>query len=178
MILGESADQGRRILRQIIRVRYDQPVTTSLMYAAKRLEQVIRARLDEMLKDSEVTTLQYTALTALADKDGISGARLARESFVTPQSMAEMLKLLQDRGYIRRETNPESRREYLVYITDAGRAFVANLEREAAALEARMVIDLTPREVAAFRNALALSWAALRDVESVPADVASISAAR
>ena len=44
--------------------------TPSLLYAVKRLELVIRAHLDDVLRGSGVTTPQYTALTVLAHRDG------------------------------------------------------------------------------------------------------------
>jgi DNA-binding MarR family transcriptional regulator len=136
--------------------------TPSLLYSVKRLELVIRARLDEMLRDSEVTTLQYTALTVLALHDGISAAQLARDSFVTPQSMADMLRLLEQRGLIRRVPNPQSKRELLVHITDDGRALLREYASAAAALEARMTASLSSKETAAFRESLHAMWEALR----------------
>ncbi|MCX4538069.1 MarR family winged helix-turn-helix transcriptional regulator [Streptomyces sp. NPDC002596] len=130
----------------------------SLLYLVKRLELAIRAQLDEMLRDSGVTTLQYTALTVLAHRDGISAAQLARDSFVTPQSMADMLRLLDNCGLIRREPNPQSKREVLVHISDAGRAFLRDYAAPVAELEDRVLEGLTPAEAAAFRSALQTGW--------------------
>lgn len=56
----------------------------SLLSMAKQLQLVVRARLDEILKDASITALQYTALTVLDHHDGLSSAQLARDSFVTP----------------------------------------------------------------------------------------------
>ncbi|MEX0427282.1 MarR family winged helix-turn-helix transcriptional regulator [Nocardioides sp. DS6] len=134
----------------------------SLLYAVKRLELVIRARLDEMLRDSGVTTLQYTALTVLAHRDGISTAQLARDSFVTPQSMADMLRPLEARGLITREANPQSRRELLVHLTDAGRALLQEYADAAAALEQRMTAGFSATQVTALRAALQRAWESLR----------------
>lgn len=53
------------------------------LYLVKRLELAIRARMDEVLRPHGLTTLQFTALTALRDRDGLSSAQLARRSFVT-----------------------------------------------------------------------------------------------
>ncbi|MBL7500856.1 MarR family transcriptional regulator [Frankia sp. CNm7] len=135
----------------------------SLLYAVKRLELVIRSHLDVMLLGSGVTTPQYTALTVLDHRDGVSAAKLARDSFVTPQAMADMLRALADRGLIRRAANPESKRERLVYITDDGRRLLGKYADAADEIARRMVSDLAADEVAAFRDALDLSWIALRD---------------
>jgi len=134
----------------------------SLLYAVKQLELVVRARLDDMLRGSGVTTPQYTALTVLAHRDGISAAQLARDSFVTPQSMAEMLRLLERRGLVRRSPNPASRRELRVHLTDEGRALMASYDDALAALERELTEGLTAAEVAAFRRTVATLWDSAR----------------
>lgn len=146
----------------VIAVVSPAPTTGNLMYLTKRLEQAIRSLLDDRLREHGLTSLQYTALAELALRDGVSGARLARDSFVTPQSMAEMLRLMQDRGYIRRVRNERNRREYLVRITPAGRKLVDRLEPEVRELEARMVEGLTSPQAELFRRALQSAGAALR----------------
>jgi DNA-binding MarR family transcriptional regulator len=135
--------------------------TPSLLYAVKRLELVIRAHLDEVLRGSGVTTPQYTALSVLAHRDGISAAQLARNSFVTPQAMADMLRALQQRGLIRRIPNPDSRRERLVCITAAGRRFMRDHADAVDAIEGTMTAGLTGASTDAFRHGLTVAWQAL-----------------
>src|ERR671923_2092617 len=95
--------------------------TPSLLYMVKQVELVVRAHLDELVKPAGITALQYTALTVLERHDGLSAAQLARDSFVTAQSMADLVRSLESRGLVRRERNPQSRRELLILLTDAGR---------------------------------------------------------
>jgi DNA-binding MarR family transcriptional regulator len=73
-------------------------MSASLLYLIKRTELAVRARLEELLKPAGITALQYTALTVLQRRDGISAAQLARDSFVTAQSMADMVRALERRG--------------------------------------------------------------------------------
>jgi DNA-binding MarR family transcriptional regulator len=145
-------------------------VSPSLLYSAKRLELVIRARLDEALRGSGVTTLQYTALTVLAHRDGVSAAQLARASFVTPQSMADMLRALEQRALIRRTANPASKRELLVHLTRTGRSLLAAHASRAAAIEARMTAGLDDAGRDALRAALVLAWANLTDWPTARSD--------
>jgi DNA-binding MarR family transcriptional regulator len=128
----------------------------------KSLELVIRAHLDEMLRGSGITTPQYTALTVLAHRDGISAAQLARDSFVTPQAMADMLGMLQQRGLVQRTRNPDSRRELLVHITDEGRRLLLDYATAARAIEDRMTAGLTRVRIDEFRQSLTDMWRALR----------------
>ena len=134
----------------------------SLLYSVKRLELAIRARLDDMLKDAGVTTLQYTALTVLARRSGLSASQLARDSFVTPQSMADMLRLLEARGLVVRSGNARNRRESLVQITDAGQALLQAYAEAAASLEERLTSGLLPEDRARFGDILQTAWDTMR----------------
>ncbi len=134
---------------------------TSLLYLIKRTELVVRARLEELLKPAGVTALQYTALTVLERHDGISAAQLARDSFVTAQSMADMVRALESRGLIRREPNPANRRERLILLADPGRRLLAEYAEPARRIEERMTSGMDAGETAAFRAALNEAWRSL-----------------
>ncbi|WP_327417326.1 MarR family winged helix-turn-helix transcriptional regulator [Streptomyces sp. NBC_01233] len=136
-------------------------MSTSLLYLVKRTELAVRARLEELLKPAGITALQYTALTVLERHDGISAAQLARDSFVTAQSMADMVRALESRGLIHREPNPANRRERLILLADAGRRLLEEYAEPARGLEGRMVADLTDEEVEQFREALNRTWRSL-----------------
>ncbi|MGW7271999.1 MarR family winged helix-turn-helix transcriptional regulator [Streptomyces sp. NPDC054864] len=133
-------------------------MSTSLLYLVKRTELAVRARLEEMLRPAGITALQYTALTVLERHDGISAAQLARDSFVTAQSMADMVRALESRGLIRREPNPANRRERLILLTGAGRRLLADYTEPARRLEERMVAEMSAKEADAFRKALNEAW--------------------
>ncbi|MFD4256924.1 MarR family winged helix-turn-helix transcriptional regulator [Streptomyces sp. NPDC058534] len=136
-------------------------MSPSLLYLVKRTELAVRARLEELLKPVGITALQYTALTVLERHDGISAAQLARDSFVTAQSMADMVRALESRGLIRREPNPANRRERLILLADAGRRLLAEYAEPAAALEERMLAGLDAEEIDRFRDALNHAWRSL-----------------
>lgn len=150
---GDGAADGRRPAGD--------KAPPSLLYMVKRLELAVRSNLDDIVRPAGVTALQYTALTVLERHDGLSAAQLARDSFVTAQSMADMVRALEGRGLIRRERNPASRRELLIHLTGAGRALLAELAEPVRLLERRMIDDLTARQEDQFRQALASAWRAL-----------------
>jgi DNA-binding MarR family transcriptional regulator len=144
-----------------LEARHAESQHPSLLYAVKRVEQAIRSHLDDLLKPAGITALQYTALTVLERHDGLPAARLARNSFVTAQSMADMVRLLEQRGLIISEQNPRSRRELLIRLTDAGRQLLDDYAGSVAALENRMVGDFSPRQRDQFGSALAAAHRAL-----------------
>jgi DNA-binding MarR family transcriptional regulator len=130
----------------------------SLLYLVKQLELSVRARLTDLVRPAGVTALQYTALTVLERHDGLSTAQLARNSFVTAQAMADMVKVLETRGLIRRERNPGNRREMLIYLTGEGIALLKELAEPVRRLEEEMTRDL---DAAQLRQSLGAAWQAL-----------------
>lgn len=133
----------------------------SLLYMVKQVELVVRSHLDELVKPSGITALQYTALTVLQRHDGLSAAQLARDSFVTAQSIADLVRSLEGRGLIRRERNPHNRRELRILLTDAGRELLDRHAGPVRELEERMVGQLTAHQTEQFRAALSTAWHAL-----------------
>jgi len=136
-------------------------VSTSPLYLLKRTEPAVRARLEELLGPAGITALQYTALTVLERHDGISAARLARDSFVTARSVADTVRALESRNLIRREPDPANRRERLVLLAEPGRRLLAEYAGPARAREERVVVGLDAEEVDALREALTGAWRSL-----------------
>lgn len=136
----------------------DRPLT---LYLVKRLELAIRARMDEALRPHGLTTLQFTALTALRERDGLSSAQLARRSFVTPQTMNEMVRWLDDRGYVARRRDPDNRRVLLLTLTDTGRALLHRCDPLVAAIEEEMLGAVPDVQHPLFRQSLELGYTAL-----------------
>ncbi|MGW3420562.1 MarR family winged helix-turn-helix transcriptional regulator [Streptomyces phaeochromogenes] len=133
----------------------------SLLYMVKQVELVVRSRLDDLLKPTGITALQYTSLTVLERHDGLSAAQLARDSFVTAQSVADVIRSLETRGLVRRERNPRNRRELLILLTESGRDVLARHAEPVRELEERMVRDLTAHQTDQFRQALSKAWQSL-----------------
>src|ERR1700758_5258063 len=106
-----------------------------LLYLLKQVELAARARLDDIVRPVGLTALQYTALTVLERHDDMTSARLARNSFVTAQSMADMIAILESRGLIERRRDASDRRRLLVALTPAGRALLDHCREAVAELE-------------------------------------------
>ncbi|MFG2282616.1 MarR family winged helix-turn-helix transcriptional regulator [Streptomyces asoensis] len=133
----------------------------SLLYMVKQVELVVRSHLDELVRPSGITALQYTALTVLERHDGLSAAQLARDSFVTAQSIADLVRSLEGRGLVRRERNPRNRRELLILLTEEGRELLDRHSGPVRELEERMVRELTAHQTEQLRTALSKAWHAL-----------------
>ena len=133
----------------------------SLLYAVKQVELAVRAHLDELLRPAGITALQYTALTVLDRRAGLTTAELARNSFVTPQAMGDLVTALERRSLIERHHDPAHRRRLLISLTPAGQELLAEFAEPVRELEERMVAGLTPEERSSFAAYLNRSRAAL-----------------
>jgi DNA-binding MarR family transcriptional regulator len=130
------------------------PAEPMLMYLVKQLELAVRSRLDDLFRPIGLTPLQYTALTVLERHPDLSSAQLARNSFVTAQSMADMITTLEGRGLIQRHRDRADRRRLVVALTADGRELLDRYRDQIAALEAQMLAGLTKAEITALRRSL------------------------
>jgi DNA-binding MarR family transcriptional regulator len=135
----------------------------TLMYVIKQVELASRARLDELFRPIGMTALQYTALTVLERHPDMSSAQLARNSFVTTQSMADMVAALEERGLIERHRDAVDHRRLVLALTEDGRALLRRYRRKASALERRMLSGLNAEQIAELRHSLAACRANLAD---------------
>jgi DNA-binding MarR family transcriptional regulator len=125
-----------------------------LLYLIKQVELAVRSHLDDLLRPAGLTALQYTALTVLERHSDMSSAQLARNSFVTAQSMADMIMTLEGRGLIERHRDRADRRRLVVALTADGHELLDRYRDEVAALEAQMLTGLTKTEVSGLRHSM------------------------
>lgn len=110
------------------------------LYMLKLIETGLRPSLEAALSGHSFTTAQYTALSVLRVRPGITSSELARRSFVKAQSMAETVSGLQERGLLRKDPDPTHARRLLLQLTPEGEQSLAEVEQpveqaEAAVLE-------------------------------------------
>jgi DNA-binding MarR family transcriptional regulator len=125
-----------------------------MLYLIKQVELAARSRLDDIVRPAGLTALQYTALTVLERHDNMSSAQLARNSFVTAQSMADMIAALEGRGLIERHRDTADRRRLVVGLTAEGRALLSRYRDPVQSLEDAMLVSLSDEQVSALRAAL------------------------
>lgn len=156
-------------------------ITGTVGYQLKRAQHLLRLAMDAELRREGVTTPQYAVLEGLREADGLSGAELARQAFVSAQTMNEILVGLERLGLISRQPHPTHGRVLQASLMDAGRAKLAKARRLVSTIEAEMLSDLSADErVALFsllrRCADRLDGAGLRSTQPVtsPAQAAEV----
>jgi DNA-binding MarR family transcriptional regulator len=123
-------------------------------YLIKRVERGVKSLLDDQLRSLGITTNQYTALSVLRSRSGISSAELARRSFVSAQAMNQVITVLEDNGLIMRKPDPKHRKILQAYITPTGQQLLDSCERLIDAAEAELFQELTPAQVRTFNSLL------------------------
>jgi DNA-binding MarR family transcriptional regulator len=90
-----------------------------------------------------ITPGQYTVL-ALLNGSGPSTLRaLAESEHVQAPSMTRIVNALADQGFVTRSADPDDGRQVRVYITDAGRAVLAEARNQRTAWLAQRVAGLS-----------------------------------
>jgi DNA-binding MarR family transcriptional regulator len=120
----------------------DHSVSNQIGYELKHAQHALRLKMDEALRDLELTAPQYAALSVLADEPGLSSATLARRCFVTPQTMNSIVKQLKSSGMIERQQHPAHGRILQTTLTDDGQRRVLQAHQLVSEITSRMVATL------------------------------------
>ncbi len=132
----------------------ENPLSEAVGYQLKRVDALLRARMDDTLRPTGLTVPQYACLELLRQQPGLSNAELARAAFVTRQSMNLVLRGLQERGLVERPDAVDQGRARPSRLSAAGSALLAEASASIAAIERRMLVGLSQSEHDALRSAL------------------------
>lgn len=119
---------------------------TSLVYAVGRVNQGIRRELGIALRSWDLSIQEFTALSVLHSRPGLSNAQLARRTLVSPQSMLEILARLEDRGLLAREVDPAHRRVLRTELTAAGNELLETVSPSVEEVQDRIFAGVTPAQ--------------------------------
>jgi DNA-binding MarR family transcriptional regulator len=111
----------------------------------------MRLRLDDITRQFELTTRQWTALSVLAQYPGISSAGLARLTFVSPQAANELVTTLERKGFLKRSVDRSNRRRLEVELTAKATRALDECDRLVDQLERQVFSGLDPEQEVQFR---------------------------
>ncbi|MCR8724811.1 MarR family winged helix-turn-helix transcriptional regulator [Frigidibacter sp. ROC022] len=100
----------------------------------------------QALAPLEMTPTQMAALALIEAAPGMSGAELARQTGLTPQSTGAMLSLFESRGWVVRNAHPMHRRVIETRITDQGTLALGTALGIAAKVDAEVGADIGKAE--------------------------------
>lgn len=126
----------------------------STTYLVSQVHHPLRNFSDTLLKPYGVTGIQFTVLSVVAHREGLSSADLSRRFYVTPQSMGQLLTTLEGRGLLERTEDANNRRILRITLTAAGRDVVESGTRDMAKLEEDAFSSLNDQEIRTLRSLL------------------------
>ncbi|MET9260993.1 MarR family transcriptional regulator [Amycolatopsis sp. NPDC004079] len=115
-------------------------------YLVKRVQQAFRQASDELLRPIGLSMAQYAVLAALAESPGASSAELARQCFVTRQSLRDVLTGLKTAELVAVAEEASTGRARPVRLTATGEARLKEAHRVVDDIEERMLAGMPESE--------------------------------
>jgi DNA-binding MarR family transcriptional regulator len=128
----------------------------------------MRGLVAEDLVRHHLSVAQFASLLMLEQSPGLTVADVARKVSTARQSANEMLTGLEQAGLVERRPHPSDRRSQQVFLTDAGRARLAEAVPTVREAEARLSAGFTPEELAVVNAWLTRMTEAATDGEEIP----------
>jgi DNA-binding MarR family transcriptional regulator len=111
----------------------------------------------ERLRPAGLTPIQYMVLSLLSHRETWSTAELARRFHIAPQSMTEIVALLQRKRLIARSKSLAHGRMLTIRLTAAGMRRLDRCNRAVDRLERAVFADFDAHELARFRDHLGIA---------------------
>jgi MarR family transcriptional regulator, organic hydroperoxide resistance regulator len=124
------------------------------------LEARMQAAVGDRLRQIGVSIPQCDVLTTLSEKEGVSQQQLAERLYVTKGNISGLLDRLEDAGFVERRAAATDRRQYSIYLTEAGRA----MAEKAIAVQHKWIASTLGRLSETDLEALETHLLTLRDI--------------
>lgn len=111
-----------------------------------------------------VTPRQFTVLAAVMEADGASQTRLVGLTGIDRSTLADIVRRLVSKGYLRRRRTQKDARAYAVTLTPAGREIVDKAQARLPKIDDALLAPLSAAQATRFRADLAAIVAALDEV--------------
>lgn len=124
-----------------------------ILYLIKRAEIESASRMGKALEDYNITPIQFTILYFVDhDKGDLSSAQLSRRFSMTPQSMNELVGVLEKKKLLKKTANPAHGRILHLSLTTKGKKLLADCNTVLDTVEAILLNELSVAEIQTFRN--------------------------
>src|SRR5580704_18563514 len=120
----------------------------------KRAQDALNGAMTTALRRHGASLPEYAVLTALDEEPGLSNAGLARRAFVTPQTMNQVLRELEQKGWVGRHPDPAHARILQADLTPTGRTALRACRLAVYAVEEQMLAPLAPGDIEQFTATL------------------------
>ena len=124
-----------------------------MLYLIKRAEIEVTSRMSRALEKHDITPIQFTILYFVDyDKGDLSSAQLSRRFSMTPQSMNELVTVLERKKLIKKTVDPAHKRILRLSLTAKGKKLLHNCNNALDIMEANLLKGLSATETNTLRN--------------------------
>ncbi|MCF0226226.1 MAG: MarR family transcriptional regulator [Methanobrevibacter sp.] len=106
---------------------------------------------DKKLSPYNITSSQAQFLGVLFEKDHISQEEICSILDMTEGTVARTIKRLEDKGFVKREVNPNDRRKKVVILTDSGRNTMAEIIKSSIEVKTRIEESIPKEDIRNFK---------------------------
>jgi DNA-binding MarR family transcriptional regulator len=125
------------------------------LYLIKRAEIEVTSRMARALEQYDITPMQFTVLYFVDyDKGDLSSAQLSRRFSMTPQSMNELVGVLERKKLLKKTTDPSHKRILRIAISLKGKRLLQACNHELDVLEVQILKQLNAQEIKTMRDLL------------------------
>ncbi len=112
----------------------------------RRAQQIAVAIFIEECAALDLTPVQYAAMVAINENEGIDATRLSAQIAFDRSTLGNVLERLEGRGFIERYASPDDRRIKLLKLTGQGRTTVRRAEEAVRRTQERILAPLDPKD--------------------------------
>ena len=146
-------DEGTRQAYGIVRGDRPDDAPAWLIQRASRTLRVLFLRMMEQ-RSAGVTPEMWLVLSRLYARDGQYQTQIADSTFRDRPNTSRIIAGLEERGYIRRERDPDDRRRIRIHLTERGEEFVRDMAPLAARTRDGLYEGLDDDELRMLRRVL------------------------
>jgi DNA-binding MarR family transcriptional regulator len=124
-----------------------------ILYLIKRAEIEVTSRMSRAVEEFDITPIQFTILYFVDyDKGDLSSAQLSRRFSMTPQSMNELVTVLERKKLLKKSVDPAHKRILRLSLTNKGKKLLLDCNSALDDLEESLLQGLTAIEANTFRS--------------------------
>jgi MarR family transcriptional regulator, transcriptional regulator for hemolysin len=121
----------------------------AVAYKIQRTARLLRLHLIKFLQDAgtDITPEQWFILFRLHENEGQSQGELADKDLQDHPNITRMLDMLEKRQLVIRTADPQDRRKFLIFLTEAGKNLMTQIFPLAIEERKKVLHDLTPQDI-------------------------------
>ena len=124
-----------------------------ILYLIKRAEIEVTSRMSRAFEEFDITPIQFTILYFVDyDKGDLSSAQLSRRFSMTPQSMNELVTVLERKKLLKKSVDPSHKRILRLSLTAKGKKLLQDCNAALDHLEESLLKGLTAVDTNTLRS--------------------------